>query len=145
MTNRQLQWNHFIHNNSLSIPDWILECQHDDVITWKGFPQLLALFELSPPVTDRFPIKNVKYHYNDVIMSAMASQVTSLTIVYSTVYPGVNQRKHQSSESMAAVRGIHRWPVNSPHKGPVTRDDDVILTAEYWCFFDVSLIKLWNK
>ena len=57
--------------------------------------------------------------YNDVIMSAMASQITSLTTVYSTVYSGADQRKHQSSASLAFARGIHRWPVNSPHKGPV--------------------------
>ena len=60
-------------------------------------------------------------HYNDVIMSPMASQFTSLTIVYSTVYSGADQRKHQSYASLAFVRGIHRWPVNSPHKGPITR------------------------
>ena len=61
----------------------------------------------------------------------MASQITSLTIVYSTVYSGENQRKHQSSASLAFVWGIHRWPMNSPHKGPVTRKmfpfDDVII------------------
>ena len=50
-------------------------------------------------------------------MSAMASQITSLTIVYSTVYSGTDKRIHQSSASLAFVRGIHRWPVNSPHKG----------------------------
>ena len=55
-------------------------------------------------------------HYTDVIMSAMSSQITSPTSVYSTVYSGVDQRKHQSSASLAFVRGIHRWPVNSPHK-----------------------------
>ena len=63
-----------------------------------------------------------------IIMSAMASQITSLSIVNSTVYS--DQRKHQSSESLAFVRGIHRRPVNSPHKGPVTRIfqfDDVIM------------------
>ena len=54
-------------------------------------------------------------------MSTMASQITSLTIVYSTVYSDADQRKHQSSASLAFVRGIHRWPVNSPHKWPVTR------------------------
>ena len=73
-------------------------------------------------------------HYNDVTMSAMASQITSLTTVYSTVYSGTNQRKHQSSASLAFVIGIHRWPVNSPHKGPVTRKifpfDDVIMWTE---------------
>ena len=72
-------------------------------------------------------------HYSDVIMGAMASQITSLTIVYLTVYSGADQRKHQSSASLAFVRGIKRWPVNSPHKGPVTRKmfpfDDVIISA----------------
>ena len=70
-------------------------------------------------------------HYTDVTMIPMASQITSLTIVYSTVYSGTNQRKHRSSASLAFVRGIHRWPVNSPHNGPVTRKifpfDDVIM------------------
>ena len=59
------------------------------------------------------------------------SQITSLTIVYSAVYSGEDQRKHQSSASLAFVRGIHRGPVNSPHKWPVTRKmfpfDDVIM------------------
>ena len=40
---------------------------------------------------------------------------------YSAVYSSADQRKHQSSASLAFVRGIHRWPVNSPHKGAVTR------------------------
>ena len=66
-------------------------------------------------------------------MSAIVYQITSLTIVYSTVYSNADQRKHQSSASLAFVRGIHRGPVNSPHKGPVTRKmfpfDDVIM---YW-------------
>ena len=70
-------------------------------------------------------------HYGDVIMSSIASQITSLTTVYSTVYSGTDQRKHQSSASLAFVRGIHRGPVNSPHKWPVTRKmfpfDDVIM------------------
>ena len=72
-------------------------------------------------------------HYSDVIMSAMASLITSLTSVYSIVHPGADQRKHQSSASLAFVRGIHRRPVNSPHKWPVTRKmfpfDDVIMTS----------------
>ena len=61
------------------------------------------------------------YHYDYVIMGAIASQITSLTIVYSTVYSDADQRKHQGSASLAFVRGIHRGPVNSPHKWPVTR------------------------
>ena len=48
------------------------------------------------------------HHYSDIIMGAMASQITSLTIVYSTVYLGAGQRKHKSSASLALVRGIHR-------------------------------------
>ena len=67
--------------------------------------------------------------YSDVKMGAITSQITSLTIVYSTVYSGADQRKPQSSAPLAFV--IHRWPVNSPHKWPVTRKlfpfDDVII------------------
>ena len=74
------------------------------------------------------------FHYSDVIMGTIASQITSLTIVYSTVYSDTDQRKHQSSASLAFVRGIHRGPVNSPHKGPFTRKmfpfDDVIILWE---------------
>ena len=54
-------------------------------------------------------------------MGAMVSQITGLTIVYSTIYSGTDQRKHQSSASLTFVRGIHRWPVNSSHKWPVAR------------------------
>ena len=54
-------------------------------------------------------------------MNTMASQITGLTIVYSTVYSGANQRKHQSFVSLAFVKGIHRWHLNSPHKGQVMR------------------------
>ena len=76
--------------------------------------------------------------YNDVIMGAIASQITSLTIVYSTVYSGADERNHQSPASLAYVWGIHRWPVNSPHKWPVTRKmfplDDVIMSKTYLLF-----------
>ena len=65
------------------------------------------------------------------IMGAIASQITSLTIVYSAVYSDTDQRKHQSSASLAFVWGIHRSPVNSPHQWTVTRKmfpfDDVIM------------------
>ena len=66
-------------------------------------------------------------------MGAMASQITSRTIVYSTVYSGADQRRYQSSASLVFVWVIHRWPVNSPRKGPVTQKmfpfDDVIMNA----------------
>ena len=71
-------------------------------------------------------------HCSDVIMSSMTSWITSLTIVYSIVYSGPDQRKHQSSTSLAFVRESHRWPVNSPHKGPVTR--------KKFPFYDVTML-----
>ena len=72
-------------------------------------------------------------HYHDVILGAVASQITSITIFYSTGYSGADQRKHQSSVSLAFVQGIHRGPVNSPHKWPVTRKvfpfNDIIMNS----------------
>ena len=78
---------------------------------------LLALFERNPPVSSGFPSQRVSNaeslsmwwcrhataHYSDVIMGTMASQITSLTIVYSTIYSDADQRKHQSSASQAFV------------------------------------------
>ena len=92
---------------------------------------LVTLLCLKTKYDVRFVVcLNVQFtHYSDVIMSAMESQITSLTIVYSTVYSGANQRKHQSSASLAFVRGIHRCP----YKGPATRKmspfDDVIMKS----------------
>ena len=83
-----------------------VQCREQRVLTWKD-------------------------HYNDVIMGAIASQITGLTIVYSIVYSDADQRKHQSSASLAFVRGFHRGPVNSPHKWPVAR--------KMFSFYDVIL------
>ena len=100
-----------------------------------------------------------KVHYDDVIMGVIASQITSLTIVYSTVYSRADQSKHQSSASLAFVWGIHRRPVNSPHKWPVTRKmfpfDDVIMFKPlrfangyviyptlHWVYYDLSMLGL---
>ena len=62
-------------------------------------------------------------------MSTVASQITSISIVYSTDCSDADQ----SSMLLAFVRGIHQWPVNSPHKGPVAWKmfpfDDVIMEA----------------
>ena len=73
-------------------------------------------------------------HYGDVILGTVASQITSPTIVNSTIYSGVDQRKYQSSASLDFVRGIQRGPVNSPNKWPVTRKmfpfDDVIIADD---------------
>ena len=53
-------------------------------------------------------------------MGAMRLKSPGIMIVYSIVYLGADKRKHQSSASLAFVRGIHRWPVNYLHKGPVS-------------------------
>ena len=76
---------------------------------------------------------NDPQHCSDVIMGVMACQITSLTIVYSTVHSGADQRKRQSSASLAFVQGIHRWPVNSP-----TNVEDVSIWTE-----DVTMDQLW--
>ena len=90
----------------------------------------------------RFPFQRQFYHRNshycDVIMGTMASQITSLTMVYSTMYSGADQREHQSSASLAFVRGIHRWPVNSPHKWPVPRK---IWWRHHAILISIALIK----
>ena len=70
-------------------------------------------------------------HYNDVMMSAIASRITSLTIVYSTVCSRRRSKKTSKIRVTGLCEGIHRWPVNSPHKGTVTRKmfpfEDVIV------------------
>ena len=80
------------------------------------------------PGCNRFACRN---HYSDVIMSAMVSQINGVSSAYSTVCSGVDQRRHQRSAPLAFVRGLHRRPVNSPHKEPVMRKmfpfDDVIM------------------
>ena len=89
-------------------------------------------------------------HYDDVIMGAIAHQTTSLTIVYSTVYSGADQRKHQSSASLAFVRGIHRRPVNSLHKWPVTRKCFHLMTSSWgwnsWLYaiWEWKFINVWT-
>ena len=86
-------------------------------------------------VTEHSAADTVKTHYMDLIMGAMTSQITSLTIVDSTIYSDADQRKHQSSASLAFVRGIHQSPVNTPHKWSATRKmfpfNDVIMSRAY--------------
>ena len=97
---------------------WTITCSH---FTQTSSPIIWVIFCIWMNFPMSRMILKVTTHYNDPIMSTTASQITSLTIVYSTVYLGVDQRKHPSSASLAFVRRIHRWPVNFPHKGPVTR------------------------
>ena len=78
-------------------------------------------------------------------MSAMASQITGVSIVYSTICSSTDQRKHRSSASLAFLREINRWLVNSSHKGPVTRKrfpfDDVII----WCVLQWPCLLMTQK
>ena len=116
-----------------------LATQFVDAQMWftrsQRFKQYVAIRPTYPPLMKLTLLKLdhgiTTHHYGDVIMDAIASQITSLTIVYSIVYSDADQRKHQSSASLAFVRRIHRGPVNSPHKWPVTRKmfpfDDVIM------------------
>ena len=58
--------------------------------------------------TESLRLNGYLLHFNGVKMGAMASQITSLTIVYSIAYSGDDQRKHQRSASLAFVRVINR-------------------------------------
>ena len=113
-------YNHHFHHN------YITESKYDD-----GIESVAAsLWYLSSPmdaISER--------QYDDVIMGAIATLITSLMIVYSTVNSDADQIKHQSHASLAFVWGMHRGPVNSPHKWPVTRKmfpfDDVIVIGDF--------------
>ena len=121
------------HNNTLHHINYIVN--ESRVILYRQC--IYVLFAISPLYL-QCVIYTFDIHYNDVIMGSMASQITSLTIVYSAVYSGADQRKHHSSASLAFVRGIHRGPVTSPHKWPVTRKmfpfDDVIIRNQTSAF-----------
>ena len=92
--------------------------QGKDVCNYLSMSYIPGMFNKSliAKYTSEAEIKAV--HFSDVIMGGMASHITSLTIVFSIVF---FFRKHESSASLSFVQGFHRWLVNSPHKGPVTR------------------------
>ena len=75
----------------------------------------------------------INSYYNNVIMSAMAPQITDFMVLFSAVYSDADQRKYQSSASLAFVRGIHRWPVYDPQKRPVMRKN---LMTSLWSIRD---------
>ena len=118
--------------------DEYMECIHPYLpggIHWckGGCPSVSEVTQKEIGKLDRATARSKSFfcNYSDIIMSPMASQITSLAIVYSTVYSSADLREHQSYASLVFVGGNHRWPVNSPHKGPVTRKmfpfDDVIM------------------
>ena len=85
-------------------------------------------------------------YYNDVIIGMMGSQITGVLIVYSTICSSTDQRKHQSSVSLAIMGGIHQWLMNSLHKGPVTWKmfpfDDVFMVG--FIMIDVSHLVIFH-
>ena len=115
---------------SQCVKNWSLtiSCRTEN---WYHIEQFESFFSRHP----KYGTGDNAQHYNDVIMGAVASQVTSVSIVCSAVVSGADQRKHQSSASLTFVKGIHRSPVNSPHTGPVTRKmfplHDVIMDIQY--------------
>ena len=95
------------------------------------------------------------FHYSDVIMGVMVSQITVILIVYSTVCSGADQRKHQSSTSLAFVRGNHWWQMNSLLKGPVMWKrfacEDTIMSVSKWSyqpqgfpFTETEMLSFWQ-
>ena len=72
------------------------------------------------------------FHNSDVIMSVTASQIIDMSLLGSTICSGMDQRKHKRSASLAFVRGIHQWLVDSPHKGPIT------WKMSWWCHHAIS-------
>ena len=134
----------YVHNTAVHI--WrnvnysgILESERMGLAWWCN--AMRSISALSPPCG--------KGHYGDVTMGTIASQITSLVIVFSTVHLDTDQRKHQSSASLAFVWGIHRGPVNSPHKWPVTRKifpfDDVIMMMSWHCHTFPIIGPLWGN
>ena len=99
--------------------------------------RLLGQSQLSNPL-DLPCLYIFLYHYNDVIMGAIASQITS---VYSTVYSYADQRKHKSSASLAICEGNSLGTSEFPAQCPVTRKmfpfDDVIM---FFHSFQVAMI-----
>ena len=117
---------------SLHADDMVTKTTHSkDVIMFHGFYCKVFFINVMTWCLAKINQNVHQYHYDDAIMGAIGSQITSLTSVYSTVYSSADQSKHQSSASLAFVWVIHQGPVNSPHKWPVTRKmfpfDDVIM------------------
>ena len=117
-----------IHGSSTSMVCPMLT-KSEQMSAWHFFNyQQIFLYDI---VRGKLLMHLQQCHYCDVKTSAMASRITGVPIVCSTVCSGADQRKHQSSAWLAFVRGIQLWPVDSPHNGPVTRKmfsfDDVIM------------------
>ena len=143
-------WQHFIYSNIEIIASVSNNCSSfRDFQTAPNFETTSSLalpesrfLEKRPPASNNAPANGKlppkikkSSHYSNVITGTMASQITGVSVAYSIDCPCAAQRKHQSSLSLAFVRGINRWPVNSLHKGPVTRfpfDDAIVEICMYF-------------
>ena len=114
---------------------FVLMCEYN--ITFFLLWEWIFIYIIILIKSKKWAISHCLGHCSDVIMSMMVSQITGVSIVNSTVYSDVDQGKQQSSASLAFVRGIHHWPVKSPHKGPVTR--------KMLPFHDVIMNRSWNN
>ena len=114
-----------------------MDCQKQLYMLYLNHCSMIIIIKRKIYLVDTPTEISAEAHYSDVIRGSIAFQITSLRIVYSIVYSGADQRKHQSFASLAFVRGIHRRQVNSPHKGPATRKmfpfDDVIMLQLKLC------------
>ena len=104
---------------------------------------VLSPFVLCCVFTGRFypwpscPLLAPGWHYSDVMISAMASQITSASIVCSTVCSVADQRKHQSSASLALCQG------NPPVAGgfPSQRASNAEIVSIWWRHHDLMPVK----
>ena len=118
----------FKHANISSLEWWVTRAAPFKKALWsadsrrRGAPRYVTIGVVTEAAL-AFNIIFFFYHYNDAMMCAVASQIAGLlkSLVCSAVCSGLDQRKPQSSASLAFVGGIHRSPMNSPHEGPVTR------------------------
>ena len=106
---------------------WPLNSPHTGPVMRKAFPCQEVIVRSS---NSQAP-QNTFFHYIDVIMTTMASQITSLTVVYSTVYSDADQRKHQSSASLAFVCGIHRYRWIPRTKGQLRGKSFHLMTSSW--------------
>ena len=122
MNSTKVIWSHRV------IPSSHYHCQ----VAWVDHQRVIQITVDTLPIPDHTALWGACIiHYNVVTMGPMASQITSLTTVYSVVYSGADQRQHQSSASLAFVQGIHREQVNSPHKGPVSGKCIHLMTSSW--------------
>ena len=125
------QWTTMIHYSVLKGTDVFIDTTDAKLSVIICADDNARNLQLHLDISAVFVIHFTKSHYSDVIMRAMASQITGVSILCSAFCSGAYKKKHQRSASLAFVRGIHRWPVDSPRKGPVTRKifpfDDVIM------------------